>query len=416
MNSKRKAEPKAPPAEETKAASSASQPAAKGRGKKVTKKKSSASSKAAGTRAQTAAASPQSGGPASAASQSNPPAGNGLVRVSLIASLLALAISAYAAYQFTLSSQLNNTRITGVEDRVNFIVAEQQGVNTAFDKLSVSTTEQVSQMHEQLNAVQASLTQLQATANTSIDDIRANLGEQVARWKLDEIHSLLVRVNRLYQLGGDQNQAVAGLRLAQASLATIDDPRLEAVDAALAEDIISVQSERNVDTRSLYNRLASVASLIPELVLAEDVEQDAPVEDADLPAVSEGSGAGSQDTGILAASKTLFSDIGSLVKHKDLDAPLQPSLDQTARFVVYESLQLNIEAAMAALLRTDDTAYHSQLALAREALDRYFAIELPNTKTVIDQLEVLQSYDISLKTQVISNALDALNAVMAAGN
>ena len=38
------------------------------------------------------------------------------------------------------------------------------------------------------------------------------------------------------------------------------------------------------------------------------------------------------DSGILAAGKTLINDIGGLVKYKNLEAPLQPSLDDQARF------------------------------------------------------------------------------------
>ncbi|MCP3901200.1 MAG: hypothetical protein GY707_15960, partial [Desulfobacteraceae bacterium] len=176
-------------------------------------------------------------------------------------------------------------------------------------------------------------------------DIKANLGESVARWKLDEIHSLLTRVNRVYQISGEQAQAIAGLELAQSSLATIDNPRLAEVNTALAEDILRVKADRNVDVPSINDRLVSITSVIPDLVLAEDAR--AP----EAEALSEQDARGTddvQDDGILAAGKTLFSDIGSLVKHKNLDAPMQPSLDEHGRFVVYESLRLQVHAAMLA--------------------------------------------------------------------
>ena len=337
----------------------------------------------------------------------------GMLRLALIASLLALAIAAYAAYQFTLSSQVNSARVAGLEDRIAFIVAEQQSQKTAFERLDNSSVSDIKRIDSFLAEIESGLAAVKGKADASIDDIKANLGAAVARWKLDELHSLLTRVNRVYQLSGDQAQAVAGLRLAQASLATIDDPVLEGVSAALEEDILSVQSDRSVDTRALYNRMAGMSAMVPELVLTEDSQRAEQLAQAAVDqGESEAPADPDSDSGILAAGKTLFSDIGNLVKHKDLDAPLQPSLDNAARFVVYESLQLNIQAAMAALLRRDNEAYHAQLGLARDTLDLYFDKELQGTVNMLDQLEVLQSYDITLNAQAISRALQELDRVM----
>lgn len=388
--------------------------------KKVSKKKTTAARGVKKTGGGQKPASPQlADKPAVSAAQAEQNAatggapGSGMLRLALIASLLALAIAAYAAYQFTLSSQVNSARLAGLEDRIEFIVAEQQGQKTAFERLDNTSTTDLKRMDRNMGEIEALVAELKDRADESIDDIKAKLGASVARWKLDEMHSLLTRVNRVYQLSGDQAQAIAGLRLAQSSLASIEDPMLEGVSAALEEDILSVQSERSVDTRTLYNRLMGLSTLIPELVLTEDsrrAEQLAEVAvegtEGDVPEGAEA------DSSILAAGKTLFSDIGNLVKHKDLDAPLQPSLDSAARFVVYESLQLNVQAAMAALLRRDDDAYHAQLSLAQETLNLYFDKELENTHTMLDQLDVLQSYDITLNAQAISRALNELNRVM----
>ncbi len=183
------------------------------------------------------------------------------------------------------------------------------------------------------------------------------------------------------------------------------------MSTALAEDILRVKADRIVDIVSINDRLVSIISLIPDLVLAEDVRAD----EAEAQPADEGS-AETEDAGILAAGKTLFDDIGSLVKHKSLDAPLQPSLDEYARFVVYESLRLQVHAAMVASLRRDDVIYQSQLALANGTLKQYFDTEQVITQTIRDQLQVLQSYDLSLDVQGVLGALDALNRVMVMEN
>ena len=201
--------------------------------------------------------------------------------------------------------------------------------------------------------------------------------------------------------------AIAGMELAQASLVTINNPRLAEVNTALAEDLLRVQADRRVDIVSINDRMLSILSLVPDLVLVEDVH-----EVDDDPELNDEPPADSAEDGFLAAGKSLFSDIGSLVKHKNLDAPLQPSLDELARYVVYESLRLQVYAAMVASLRRDDASYQAQLMLASETLTRYFDAGQTGTQIALDQLQVLQSFDVSLNVQAISDALTALNRLM----
>ena len=338
---------------------------------------------------------------------------NSGTKYALGASLLALVLSVYAVYETTLKTSKNSVHLSGVEDRVNTIATGQQSLVLGFESQKTRSEEELNRIDTGLDGVESSVAKLELLAQASIDDIKANLGESVARWKLDEVHSLLTRVNRSYQLTGEQAKAIAGLELAQASLATIDNPRLAAVNTALAEDILRVKADRNIDIAALNDRLVGITKVIPKLVLLADVREDEAEAELDTQA---GNAEQAEDAGFLAAGKTLFSDIGSLVKHKNLDAPLQPSLDEHGRFVVYEVLRLQVHAAMVALLRRDNPSYQSQLALAAENLNSYFDSDEATTKVILDQLQVLQSFDISLNVQAISRALDELNRVMVMEN
>ncbi len=328
-------------------------------------------------------------------------------KFALAAAVVALILSVYTVYQTTLSTQITRVQVAGVEDRLDATATDQQGVRSGFSQLQTRSEEDLNNFDKRLVGVESTVAKLELASQASIDDIKANLGESVARWKLDEVHSLLTRVNRMYQITGDQAQAIAGLELAQASLATINNPGLAEVNTALAEDLLRVQAGRNVDIVSINDRLLSILSLIPDLVLAED----APAV-GDNPDSDDESSVDPAEDGILAAGKSLFSDIGSLVKHKNLDAPLQPSLDELARYVVYESLRLQVHAVMAASLRRDNASYQSQLMLASGTLARYFDAGQTSTQTVLDQLQVLESFDVDLDIQAISDALTALNRLL----
>ena len=328
-------------------------------------------------------------------------------KFALAAGVIALVLSVYAVYQTTLGTQITRVQVAGVEDRLDATATYQQGVRAGFDQLKTRNEEGFNQFDKRLGEVESTVAKLELASQASIDDIKANLGESVARWKLDEVHSLLTRVNRMYQITGEQAQAIAGLELAQSSLATIDNPGLAEVNTALAEDLLRVQAGRNVDIVSINDRMLSILSLIPELVLAEDARAI-----DDDPELKDEQSVDPAEDGIFAAGKSLLSDIGSLVKHKNLDAPLQPSLDGLARYVVYESLRLQVHAAMAASLRRDNASFQSQLMLASETLTRYFDGGQTSTQTALDQLQVLQSFDVSLDVQAISRALTALNRLM----
>ena len=349
-----------------------------------------------------------------AAQTQTQPGTNGGVRITLAASLLALLLAAYAVYQTSLNIRVTNAQVGGFDDRLNFIVSEQQSLKSDFDSQTQSSRADVKRIDGSLGSMQSSISDLQIASQVSVDDIKANLGESVARWKLDEVHSLLTRLNRIYQLTGDQAQAIAGLELAQSSLATINNPRLAAVNTALAEDILRVKSDKYVEIASLNDQLLSISTVISELILADDARVvEIPGEASEL---AESQSAEAQDKGIFAAGKSLFSDIGSLVKYKNLDAPLKPSLDREARFVVFESLQLKIYAAMLALMRRDNASYQTQLKLAGETLNTYFDMQHVDTQAVSDQLQALRSFDINLNIQAVSRALTALNRVMVMEN
>jgi uroporphyrin-3 C-methyltransferase len=349
-----------------------------------------------------------------AAQTQTQPSNNGGARLMLAASLLALLLAAYAVYQTSLNTRVTNAQVAGFDDRLNFIVSEQQSLKSGFNSQTQFSLADIKRIDGSLGSMQSSIAGLQLASQASVDDIKANLGESVARWKLDEVHSLLTRLNRIYQLTGDQAQAIAGLELAQSSLATINNPRLAAVNTALAEDILRVKSDKYVDIASLNDQLLSISTVISELILADDARiVEIPGEASEL---AESQSAEAQDTGIFAAGKSLFSDIGSLVKYKNLDAPLKPSLDSEARFVVFESLQLKIHGAMLALMRRDNASYQTQLKLAGETLNTYFDMQHVDTQAVSDQLQALRSFDINLNTQAVSRALTALNRVMVMEN
>ena len=343
--------------------------------KKSTRKKVSAAStrsvKSSGSikNAQNQTAAPET-------QQENNRPGNGLAWVAILASVLALGLSGYAAYQSTLSQALNKTQLVALDERLSFLGTEQKGMVSGVSALEQKSASGDDTQLVMIRALEQSQAILQTTvagielaSKASTEDIKANLGKNVARWKLDEVHSLLSRVNQYYQLTGDKQRAEAGLNLANATLATIDNPHLASVKAALAEDLLRIQSDVNVDTAAINSRLLALSALIPDLkLLGESLKA--------VDSVESSPDSGDQaDSGLLEAGKSLLGDLGGLVKYKNLDAPLRPSLDGGERFVLYELLQLKVQTAMVALMRHNNAVFQSQLKLAEDEINTFFELE-----------------------------------------
>jgi len=339
--------------------------------------------------------------------------GNGPAWLALVLSMVALGLSGYAAYQISLNGQLNITRLSGFNERLSFLGTEQKGLLTEIASLKQASgavdeaqKTDLEGMAKNLSTLQTTVAGIELASQATSDKIKADLGKNVARWKLDETQSLLAQVNQYYQLTGDKVRAERGLKLAQATLGSIDNPRLAPVKTALAEDLLRIQSDALVDVAALHSRLAALSALVPDLKLLGDrlTVADATEEGDDVVAPDNSS--------ILAAGKSLLGDLGGLVKYRNLDEPLRPSLDGGERFVLYEMLQLKLQAAMIALLRHNNSVYQSQLKLAMDELNAYFDIEDGNARTFMDELKALAAENVEMNIEPVSAALLSLNSVM----
>lgn len=348
----------------------------------------------------------------SANTPSGPAKRDGLSWFAVAAALLALVLAGYAAYQGTVSKQLGDISTKGLDERVSLLLTDQQGLKREFSELQQRGTAadaqrdtRLNEIQQQLGAQQTTLEKVQLASQASTDDIKASLGSAVARWKLDEMQSILVRVNQYYQLGGDQSRAIQGLELVRDMLSGIDDPRLAVVSEGVAQDMLRIQSDALPDMAEINSRLIALSALIPKLTLAGEAAKPAVVnEDTKADDSAEGS--------LLDASRSLLEDIGSMVKYTNRDAPLRPSLDSNERFILYELLQLKLQIAMAGLMRGDDAVYQAQLRSASENISAYFEPGDSVTESVQKELKALLAEHVSLEVDPLSAALSALNRVM----
>ena len=402
----------------------ANRPAAKSATKKTSQRKPVAEKGAAGAKQPKAASSakpeqkpratskPVAESLPTATISSEPERRDNSTWFAVAAALVALVLAGYAAYQGTVSRQISDISIKGLDERVSLLVTDQQGLKREFSDLlqqrataDAQRDASLSELQKQLGAQQTELEKVQLASQATTDDIKADLGSAVARWKLDEMQSILLRVNQYYQFGGDKSRTIEGLELVRSMLAGIDDPRLAPVGDGVAQDLLRINSDALPDMAGINSRLMALSALIPELTLAGERAKPAPI------AADAGSDDGAEDS-LLAASRSLLEDIGSMVKYTNREAPLRPSLDSNERFILYELLQLKLQVAMAALIRGDSEVYQAQLKSASEAVNAYFEPDDSVTGSVQRELESLLSEKVSLEIEPLSAALSALNRVM----
>jgi uroporphyrin-3 C-methyltransferase len=181
---------------------------------------------------------------------------------------------------------------------------------------------------------------------------------------------------------GSAEPLVAALKQADERLARYNQPRLERVRRAIARDLDRVTSVGVPDLPSLSAKLDEVVRLVDGLSL---LSTGAPRKPASAPAASQHAQQSSApvNTDLPAwtrawndawssASQRLWSEVKSLVRVTRIEHPEAMLLAPEQAFFVRENLKLRLLNARLALLSRQYEAARSDIAAAKDSLERYF--------------------------------------------
>jgi uroporphyrin-3 C-methyltransferase len=218
-----------------------------------------------------------------------------------------------------------------------------------------------------------------------------------------EVEYLLLVANRRLQLEQDLPTALAALQLADKRLRESGDPQWMPVREQLAAELAALRAVPAVDREGLSLRIASmgeqVGAIEPLMMPTPEAEEEAA---ATVTARDERS----LETLPGDAWRGLKSLL--IIRRHDGESPLFLPPDQL--HFLKQNLQLQLEAARYALLRSDQRLYSDSLERAGSWLAAHFDPEQDEVKSLLLEIEQLKQMQIQPSLPDLSGSLRALQA------
>ncbi len=332
--------------------------------------------------------------------------GNGIAWLALLCGLGGLAAGGYAYYQSVLNQQSNGSKVVSIDSQLKSLTSSQVTVSQALSDIDgrVQQVEQgvegkladidklVSENATSLQSLQAQQPTtlvdqtkvleehaqvLQLRSEESIKQLSAGLGKRVENWQHQELSSVLSSIERHLASTGDTVRAARGLTMLGSELTSLNAVKYAAVNAQLTADVAALEAVQVVDLENTRIQLNKLSDKVTDLPFMQDtlLRADKPkpvIESTVTQAAAASEGEQSAVSRLKSVGKQLFADLGSMVKIQNIDKTPQASLDAQAKFMLNESIRLNLKAAKFALLSKNDSLFQSELGSALSALKPYY--------------------------------------------
>lgn len=363
-------------------------------------------------------AAPAGGGqdasPPPAAPPAPPPKGGG-GRLALTLSVLALIGVGVVGWQvYTLRAGSGDLR-TEVAQRLN----EADARVTELRALARQSQEAIAALQGRFGAVESKVEASEGKAAAL-----ESLYQEFSRTRSDRVlaevqHAVTIAAQQL-RLAGNYEAALIALQSAEARLAAPELAHLHDLRRALMKDIDAVRSHPQIDVPGIAMRLELLFGHIDRLPLAYTVEPtgSAPAMD-DLPEVAPGEA--EQDwwrrawSVLHALGADVWDEVRGMIRLERMDRA-DPALLAPAQGVyLRENVKIRLLTARLALLASDAHTYGTDLAMAREWLERYFDTGDAQVQRVLGELESLASIDMRAEAPSLTDTFSALGMVRGRG-
>ena len=324
--------------------------------------------------------------------------------LSLLAILIALGVGG-AGYYFgqqqvdefqqkltALEAQINNkTVVSAPAQDVKFDTTQLAQLESA----NKATQDKIAQVEELINAKSHELVGLQSQINKVSAQANA---QQPTDWLFSEADFLLNNALRKLVLDNDVDTAVSLLKLADETLARVDDSQSAAIRSAINQDLKQLLSVAGVDQNAVMQKLSQLANTVDELPVL-DVNFD---DDQNATKLSDSLSDWAEN-----AEKSATSFLNHFIrispKHgADRKELLAPNQDIYLR----ENIRLRLQLAIMAVPRQQNELYKQSLEAVASWIRSYFDTNAEVTQSFlksVDELSELSIYvDVPSQLQSLS--------------
>ena len=324
--------------------------------------------------------------------------------LSLLAILIALGVGGAGYYfgqqqvdQFqqkltALKAQINNKPVTSVSTQdVKFDTTQL----TQLESANKATQDKIAQVEELINAKSHELVGLQSQINKVSAQANA---QQPTDWLFSEADFLLNNALRKLVLDNDVDTAVSLLKLADETLAKVNNSQSAAIRSAINQDLKQLLSVAGVDQNAVMQKLSQLANTVDELPVLDVNFGD----DQNATKLSDSLSDWAEN-----AEKSATSFLNHFIrispKHgADRKELLAPNQDIYLR----ENIRLRLQLAIMAVPRQQNELYKQSLEAVASWIRSYFDTNAEVTQSFLKSVDELSELSIYVD---VPSQLQSLN-------
>ena len=324
--------------------------------------------------------------------------------LSLLAILIALGVGGAGYYFGQQQVDEFQQKLTALEAQINnktVVSAPAQDVKfdttqlTQLESANKATQDKIAQVEELINAKSHELVGLQSQINKV--SVQAN-AQQPTDWLFSEADFLLNNALRKLVLDNDVDTAVSLLKLADETLAKVNNSQSAAIRSAINQDLKQLLSVAGVDQNAVMQKLSQLANTVDELPVLDVNFGD----DQNATKLSDSLSDWAEN-----AEKSATSFLNHFIrispKHgADRKELLAPNQDIYLR----ENIRLRLQLAIMAVPRQQNELYKQSLEAVASWIRSYFDTNAEVTQSFlksVDELSELSIYvDVPSQLQSLS--------------
>ncbi len=285
--------------------------------------------------------------------------------------------------------------------------SELSNINAQLDE----KIQHVQTLHGALEAQQKSLQDNVIALNDGLSTLKSEVQAEAEKskmsaWVLAEVEYLLNIANSRLNLEQDVDAALTALNAAAKQLGKLNLPDLAEIQQLIRSEIEALNSAPKLNLPQMAQRLASLGSDIEQLPLAKPKTATLVSDKA----------ADSDPKQWEVLADQVWAALKPLVSVRNSKDPVMAPLTPEKQAYLTQNLQLKIESARLALLRTDNTTFHENLKVVNEWVSRFYDIESSAGADMISTLDEFQQTTIDTELPNISGSLNALQQFIASNS
>lgn len=317
----------------------------------------------------------------------------------------ALGLSGYVYW--LLEQQSKSNLALGTELRG---LVEENDVDTAVADLQKQLQVQQAQNKEletKLTASKAETRKMITQLSQSVVDARSSIATEIVPkdYLLSELEHLLILANNNLRIDSDVKTAISALKAVDDRLMQADGNDLLILREHVINDLSTLQSINDVDTKGLSLYLANMAANTESLPIVNVFSEAEKTEQA-----IEERGTDFESIGDFAS--TLWADIKSMVL-------VTPDVNQSEAvmlrgesYFLKHNLRLELLTARVAVLKKDTDNFQASIEQSISWLNKYFDNADAAVATMQAELEGMQGIELSPELPDISSSLENLRAII----